>query len=179
MLNAVPSLRRRCVCARTAATLCSTRRRRARRRRSGLQHVATDRGAAARRARIRGHRAAAAAAARLLCAQRRLSARDQRLETPQQCRAMRNPHFDDSPELQACRQKFRLLELERSRRFAAAKRFSRRRAPYLIITAGAAGCSARIASATAASRSIWDPRSDGYTCTCTTRRFYWPSTRRK
>ena len=44
----------------------------------------------------------------------RLSARDQRLETPQQCRAMRNPHFDDSPELQACRQKFRLLELERS-----------------------------------------------------------------
>ena len=32
----------------------------------------------------------------------------------QQCRAMRNPHFDDSPELQACRQKFRLLELERS-----------------------------------------------------------------
>ena len=31
------------------------------------------------------------------------------------CRcAMRNPHFDDSPELQACRQKFRLLELERS-----------------------------------------------------------------
>ena len=46
----------------------------------------------------------------------RLSARDQRLETPQQCRAMRNPHFDDSPELQACRQKFRLLELERSSR---------------------------------------------------------------
>ena len=32
----------------------------------------------------------------------------------QQCRAMRNPHFDDSPELQACRQKFRLLELERT-----------------------------------------------------------------
>jgi len=30
---------------------------------------------------------------------------------------MRNPHFDDSPELQACRQKFRLLELERSSRF--------------------------------------------------------------
>ena len=24
---------------------------------------------------------------------------------PHQCRAMRNPHFDDSPELQACRQK--------------------------------------------------------------------------
>jgi hypothetical protein len=27
---------------------------------------------------------------------------------------MRNPFFDDSPELQACRQKFRLLELERT-----------------------------------------------------------------
>ena len=36
---------------------------------------------------------------------------------PQQCRAMRNPHFDDSPELQACRQKFRLLELERNIRY--------------------------------------------------------------
>ena len=64
---------------------------------------------------------------------RRLSARDQRLETPQQCRAMRNPHFDDSPELQACRQKFRLLELERSRRITASNRFPRRRAPYVII----------------------------------------------
>ena len=64
--------------------------------------------------------------------------------------------------------------------FDAAKRLSRRRAPYFIIAAGAAGCSARTASATAVSRSmIWDPRCDGYTCTCTTRRFYWPSTRRK
>ena len=94
--------------------------------------------------------------------------------------AMRNPHFDDSPELQACRQKFRLLELERSSfSHDAANRFSRRRAPYFIITAGAAGCSARTASATAVNRLIWDPRCDGYTCTCTTRRFYWPSTRRK
>ena len=91
--------------------------------------------------------------------------------------AMRNPYFDDSPELQACRQKFRLLELERSS-FGTAKRFSRRGAPYFILTAGAAGCSARTASATAVGRSIWDPRSDGYTCTCTTRRCYWPSTRR-
>jgi hypothetical protein len=36
---------------------------------------------------------------------------------------MRNPHFDDSPELQACRQKFRLLELERSRRMTPRSAF--------------------------------------------------------
>ena len=63
--------------------------------------------------------------------------------------------------------------------FDVATRLSRRRAPYFIIPAGAAGYSARTASATAASRLIWDPQSDGYTCTCTTRRFCWPSTRRK
>ena len=56
---------------------------------------------------------------------------------------------------------------------------SRRRAPYFIIPAGAAGCSARTASATAASRlMVWDPRCDGSTCTCITRRFCWPSIRR-
>ena len=64
--------------------------------------------------------------------------------------------------------------------FDAAKRFPPARALRYHITAGAAGCSAHTASATAVGRSmIWDPRSDGYTCTCTTRRFYWPSTRRK
>ena len=63
--------------------------------------------------------------------------------------------------------------------FDAAKRFPPARALRYHITAGAAGCSARTASATAVSRLIWDPRCDGYTCTCITRRCYWPSTRRK
>ena len=93
--------------------------------------------------------------------------------------AMRNPHFDDSPELQACRQKFRLLELERAVASPRQSLFPPARALRYHITAGAAGCSARTASATAVGRLIWDPRCDGYTCTCTTRRFYWPSTRRK